>query len=64
MSLTLVNKLYEGKLFIWKDNSYLVNSIVNVNDKAGIINTRLVKYTGEIIAGTFTFDEFLESVVK
>lgn len=64
MSLTLVNKLFEGKLFIWKDNSYLINSIVNVNDNAGIVNARLVDYTGKVLAISCTFEEFNESVVK
>lgn len=64
MSLTLVNKLFEGKLFIWKDNSYLINSIVNVNDNAGIVNARLVDYTGKVLALSCTFEEFNESVVK
>ena len=61
MSLSLVNKLNVGKLFIWKDESFLINSITNLNDEAQILNARLVDYTGNILALSCTYDEFNES---
>jgi hypothetical protein len=64
MSLTLINKIYRGCLFIWLDESYLINEITNVSDEFDIVNARIVNFHGEILALTCTQNEFLESVVK
>jgi hypothetical protein len=64
MTLKLINELYRGCLFIWLDESYLINEITNVNDAFDIVNARIVNYAGEILALTCTQKEFIESVVK
>lgn len=64
MSLSLINKLYTGCLFIWKNENYLVNEITVVNDAADIVNAFLVNAKGDYTAITCTVNEFLESVVK
>jgi len=64
MSLNLLNKLYRGCLFIWLDESYLINEITNVSDEFDIVNARIVNFEGDILALTCTQNEFLESVVK
>jgi hypothetical protein len=64
MTLSLINKLYKGSLVIWQDENFLLNEITVINEKADIVNARIVNAKGEILALTCTQKEFLESVVK
>jgi len=64
MSLSLINKLYKGCLFIHNGENFLVNEITVVNDSADIVNAILVNAKGDFVAITCTPKEFLESVVK
>ena len=64
MSLSLINKLFIGCLFIWQNENYLVNEITVVNDEADIVNAFIVNAKGDFIAITCTIKEFQESVVK
>jgi hypothetical protein len=64
MSISLINKIYKGTLFIWKDESYLLNEILLLNEDAKIVNARIVNSDGFILGLTCTYDEFLESMVK
>ena len=64
MSLSLINKIYEGCLFIWQDKNYLIKEVTHITDTAEILNVTLVDYTGKELAGTFTYQEWKESVVK
>jgi len=64
MSITLINKLFVGCLFIWKNENYLINEITNVSDKHDIVNARIVNAKGVTLALTCTQNEFKESVVK
>jgi hypothetical protein len=64
MSISLINKLFVGCLFIWKNENYLINEITNVSDEHDIVNARIVNAKGEILALTCNQKEFKESVVK
>lgn len=64
MSLSLINKIYKGTLFLWKDENYLLNEILLLNEEKKIVNARIVNSDGFILGLTCTYDEFLESVVK
>ena len=64
MTLSLINKLYKGTLFIWKDENYLLNEILLLNEDAKIVNARIVNSDGFILGLTCSYDEFLEGVVK
>jgi hypothetical protein len=64
MSLSLVNKLYEGCLFIWRGENLLIHSVTYLNDEAKIVNALVVDYNGRVLALSCTYDEFIESVVK
>ena len=64
MSLSLINKIYKGCLFIWQNENFLVNEITMVNDEKEIVNALLVTADGELTAITCTVKEFQESVVK
>ena len=64
MSLNLINKLYKGTLFLWKNENYLINEILLLNEEKKIVNARIVNSDGFILGLTCTYDEFLESVVK
>lgn len=64
MTLSLINKIYKGTLFIWKDENYLLNEILLLNEDAKIVNARIVNNDGFILGLTCSYDEFLEGVVK
>jgi hypothetical protein len=64
MTLSLINKIYKGTLFIWKDENYLLNEILLLNEDAKIVNARIVSSDGFILGLTCSYDEFLEGVVK
>lgn len=64
MSISLVNKLYDGCLFIWANKNYLIKEVTNLNDSAEIVNVTLIDSNGQELAGTFTYQEWKESVVK
>ena len=64
MSLSLINKLYKGCLFIWQGENFLVNEITVVNDEKDIVNAFLATADGELTVITCTTKEFIESVVK
>jgi hypothetical protein len=64
MTLSLINKIYKGTLFIWKDENYLLNEILLLNEDAKIVNARIVNSDGFILGLTCSYDEFLEGVVK
>ena len=64
MSLSLINKIFVGCLFIWQHENYLVNEITVVNDEADIVNAFLVNAKGDFVSITCTIKEFQESVVK
>ena len=64
MSLSLINKIFVGCLFIWQHENFLVNEITVVNDEADIVNAFLVNAKGDFIGITCTIKEFQESVVK
>jgi hypothetical protein len=64
MTLTLINKIYEGCLFIWQDKNYLVKEVTYLTDTHEIVNVTLIDHNGKEFAGTFTYQEWRESVVR
>jgi len=62
MSHGLVNKIYQGTLFIWKNENYLINEISIVNEDKDIVNAILVSAKGELIGLSCTIAEFQEGV--
>ena len=64
MSMSLVNKLFVGKSFLWNDKTYTIVEVTNISDEHRIVNVTL-NYNNEVeLAGTFTYDEWNESVMK
>lgn len=64
MSISLLNRIYKGCLFIWENENFLVNSILEVDDEDNSVKTHIANAEGELILLFCTVDEFLESVVK
>jgi hypothetical protein len=64
MSLSLINKIYKGTLFIWKDENHLINEITLLNEEAKIVNATIVNSDGVILGLTCTYDEFLKGIVR
>lgn len=64
MSLSLINKLYKGCLFIQNGENYLVNEVRYLDDEKEIISVWLVnaECDFEIFHGSYT--DFAEKVVK
>jgi hypothetical protein len=49
---------------MWRDENYLINEILLLNEDAKIVNARIVNSDGFILGLSCTYDEFLGSVVK
>lgn len=63
MSLSLVNTLFVGCLFIHNGKNYLVNEIRSVDDNNKIIKLWLVDAEADFIALEIPYTEFYEKGV-
>ena len=64
MSLSLINKIFAGCLFIHNEKNYLIESIFEINDEAQTLRVYLVdsKADFEIFDGSYS--DFKLKVVK
>jgi len=64
MSLSLINKLFVGCLFIHNGKNYLVHEIRSVNDSTETINLWLVCSEADYTILEISYSEFNDKVVR
>jgi len=64
MSMTLINKLNSGKLFISSNQNFLVKEILEVNDETESVIATLTNSQGEEVFFTGGFSQWFEGLVK
>ena len=64
MSMTLINKLNSGKLFISNNQNFLVKEILEVNDETEYVIATLTNSQGEEVFFTGGFSQWFEGLVK
>jgi len=64
MSMTLINKITVGKLFISNDQNFLVKEILEVNDETQSVIATLTNHKGEEVFFTGGFSQWFEGLVK
>jgi hypothetical protein len=64
MSLSLINKITVGKLFISNDHMYLVKEVLEVNDENEFVTATLTNAQGEEVFFCGGFSQWFEGLVK
>jgi uncharacterized protein involved in tolerance to divalent cations len=64
MSLSLINKLFAGCLFIHNEKNYLIEWIREINDETETISVWLVDSKADFEVFTGSYSEFKSKVVK
>jgi len=64
MSLSIINKITVGKLFISNEQNYLVKEILEVNDETESVIATLTNSKGEEIFFTGGFSQWFEGLVQ
>jgi hypothetical protein len=64
MSLSLINKITVGKLFISNDQNLLVKEILEVNDETQSVIATLTNHKGEEVFFTGGFSQWFEGLIK
>ena len=64
MSLSLINKITVGKLFISNDQNFLVKEILEVNDETQSVTATLTNHKGEEVFFTGGFSQWFEGLIK
>jgi hypothetical protein len=64
MSLTLINKITVGKLFISNDQNFLVKEILEVNDETESVIATLTNSQGEEVFFTGGFSQWFEGLIQ
>jgi len=64
MSLSLINKMFAGCLFIHNEKNYLIEWVRQINDETKIISVWLVDSKADFEIFTGSYSEFLLKVVK
>jgi hypothetical protein len=64
MSLSIINKITVGKLFISNDNNYLVKEILEVNDETESVTATLTNSQGEEVFFTGGFSQWFEGLIQ
>jgi hypothetical protein len=64
MSLSIINKITVGKLFISNDKNYLVKEILEVNDETESVIATLTNSQGEEVFFTGGFSQWFEGLVQ
>jgi hypothetical protein len=64
MSMTLINKITVGKLFISNNQNFLVKEILEVNDETQSVIATLTNYKGEEVFFTGGFSQWFEGLIK
>ena len=64
MSLSIINKITVGKLFISNEQNYLVKEILEVNDETESVIATLTNCQGEEVFFTGGFSQWFEGLVQ
>jgi hypothetical protein len=64
MSLSLINKINVGKIFISNNETYLVKEILEVNDETELVSATLTNHKGEEVFFNGGFSQWFEGLVK
>jgi hypothetical protein len=64
MSLSLINKITVGKLFISNNQNFLVKEMLEVNDETQSVIATLTNYKGEEVFFTGGFSQWFEGLIK
>ena len=64
MSLTLINKITVGKLFISNNQNFLVKEILEVNDETQSVIATLTNSQGEEVFFTGGFSQWFEGLIQ
>jgi len=64
MSLSIINKITVGKLFISNDKNYLVKEILEVNDETESVTATLTNSQGEEVFFAGGFSQWFEGLVQ
>jgi hypothetical protein len=64
MSLSLINKITVGKLFISNNQNFLVKEMLEVNDETQSVIATLTNHKGEEVFFTGGFSQWFEGLIK
>jgi hypothetical protein len=64
MSMTLINKVTVGKLFISNNQNFLVKEMLEVNDETESVIATLTNSQGEEVFFTGGFSQWFEGLVQ
>jgi hypothetical protein len=64
MSLSIINKITVGKLFISNNQNYLVKEILEVNDETESVTATLTNSQGEEVFFTGGFSQWFEGLIQ
>jgi hypothetical protein len=64
MSLSLINKITVGKLFISNNQNFLVKEMLEVNDETESVIATLTNHKGEEVFFTGGFSQWFEGLVQ
>ncbi len=64
MSLSIINKITVGKLFISNNQNFLVKEILEVNDETESVIATLTNSQGEEVFFTGGFSQWFEGLVQ
>jgi hypothetical protein len=64
MSLSLINKINVGKLFISNNQNFLVKEVLDVNDETESLTATLTNHKGEEVFFNGGFSQWFEGLVK
>jgi hypothetical protein len=64
MSLTLINKVTVGKLFISNNQNFLVKEMLEVNDETESVIATLTNHKGEEVFFTGGFSQWFEGLIQ
>jgi len=64
MSLSIINKITVGKLFISNNQNFLVKEILEVNDETQSVIATLTNHKGEEVFFTGGFSQWFEGLVQ
>jgi hypothetical protein len=64
MSLSIINKITVGKIFISNNQNFLVKEMLEVNDETESVIATLTNYKGEEVFFTGGFSQWFEGLVQ
>jgi hypothetical protein len=64
MSLSIINKITVGKIFISNNQNFLVKEMLEVNDETESVIATLTNHKGEEVFFTGGFSQWFEGLVQ